>query len=69
MVIGRKMNINDNYVFLNRLHQDCSPNQYVRELTVNAVQSIMRTADKQGDVHQVLKRNINHRLGKSHVNS
>lgn len=50
MVIGRKMNINDNYVFLNRLHQDCSPNQYVRELTVNAVQSIMRTADKQGEI-------------------
>lgn len=50
MVIGRKMNINDNYVFLNRLHQDCSPNQYVRELTINAIQSIMRTKDQQGEV-------------------
>lgn len=50
MVIGRKMNINDNYVFLNRLHQDCSPNQYIRELTINAIQGVMRTANQSGEV-------------------
>ncbi len=50
MVIGRKMNINDNYVFLNRLHQDCSHNQYIRELTINAIQGIMRTEEQQGEV-------------------
>lgn len=50
MVLGRKMNIHDNFVFLNRLHQDCSPNQYIRELTINAIQGIMRTAEKKGEV-------------------
>lgn len=50
MVIGRKMNINDNYVFLNRLHQDCSPNQHIRELTINAIQSVMRTTTQSGEV-------------------
>jgi hypothetical protein len=50
MAIGRKMNINDNFVFLNRLHQDCSPHQDIRELTINAIQSIMRTEEKQGEI-------------------
>jgi hypothetical protein len=39
---SQPLSINDNKAFVNRMHNDCSPQQEIRELTVNSIQSIMR---------------------------
>jgi hypothetical protein len=41
----------DNVGFMvDRLGQDCSPLQYLRELTQNAIQAIQRTPEQQGTI-------------------
>lgn len=50
MAKSYKLSIKDNFSFLNRLHNDCSPLQEIRELTVNSIQSIMRTESQTGEI-------------------
>ena len=45
-----KMTIADNRSFLDRLHKDCSPLQEIRELTVNSIQSVLRTSESSGTI-------------------
>lgn len=35
---------------LNRLHEDCSPLQEIRELTQNAIEAILKTPDQSGEI-------------------
>ena len=39
---SQKLSIADNKAFVDRMHNDCSPQQEIRELTVNSIQSVMR---------------------------
>ena len=43
---SQKLSIADTKSFVGRLHNDCSPQQEIRELTVNSIQGVMRAAPK-----------------------
>ena len=48
---SQKLSIADNKAFVDRMHNDCSPQQEIRELTVNSIQSVMRKfGSKEGGV-------------------
>ena len=46
----RPMQVGDISFMLDRLGEDCSPLQFLRELTQNSLEAIQRLPDKKGDV-------------------
>ncbi len=48
--ITRPMQVENTSFMLDRLGEDCSPLQFLRELTQNALEGVLRLPDKKGDV-------------------
>ena len=46
-----EMTVNNMAFLIEKLHEDCSPIQFMRELTKNSIEAIQRTASKKGEIH------------------